>query len=196
MSELNGFWFPVSDFSSQIQVLSYLAPCLFLCFFPIPQRLPDPGEDCGRQCQSLHRDCRFQVRCSVFLNCPLRRCLRWQPSFYGGENRTGGRGAPPSCDSGECLGQLCSALWWRKILLFLMSAGRRKQMSHSLTEHVLIDHSFTRFALCKESRRKQVKPALGSDPAPLLPLCHLWLCSGQSLTRLSESTRRHLCSAC
>lgn len=46
-------------------------------------------------------------------------------------------------------------------------------MSHSLTEHVLTDHSFTRFALCEESRRKQVKPALGSDPAPLLPLCHL-----------------------
>lgn len=110
MSELNGFWFPVSNFSSQIQILSYLAPSLFLCFFPIPQRLPDPGEDCGRQCQSLHRDCWFQVWCSVFLNCPLRSFLRRQPELYGGENRAGGRGAPPSCDSGVCLGQLCSAL--------------------------------------------------------------------------------------
>lgn len=109
MSKLNGFWFPISDFSSQIQILSYLAPCLFLCFFPIPQRLPNPGEDCGWQCQSIHCDCRFQVRCSVFLNCPLRRCLRRQPAFYGGEKELGGRGTP-SCDSGECLGQLCSAL--------------------------------------------------------------------------------------
>lgn len=63
-------------------------------------------------------------------------------------------------------------LWcWRKILLFLVSAGRRKRMSHSLIEHVLIDHSFTLFAPCGGSRSGL---PLGSDPAPLLPFCHMW----------------------
>ena len=192
MSKLNGFWFPISDFSSQIQILSYLAPCLFLCFFPIPQRLPNPGEDCGWQCQSIHCDCWFQVRCSVFLNCPLRRCLRRQPAFYGGEKELEGGALLPVTQESALDNYVL--LWcWRKILLFLVSAGKRKQMSHSLTEHVLIDYSLAPFAPCKESRRKQVKPAPGH---PCLPCATCDLCCGQSLTRLSESTRRHLCWAC